>query len=267
MRFDRDPDSGLMLPRERRIELARRGLCAIGAGPAFFVDGGPAPETDPDYASRVAGLHMDGAPGYTGPSLTDNSTYASAGWSISTNTLSDAQSKFGGGSLYLNGSTSYAAHAHDNRFCPAAADFYFDLWFRPDSLMDGSTTQVSLASKWVVGNLGWLIDYHLGNLRLLIQDTVGGVYTFSTSTTFAAATWCNLRVGRTSGTARIWKDGTVLTSGAFAHDIFEASGADVRIGQVNATYFPGYIDDWRMYVGAGGGTTNYTPRTTAFPNS
>jgi len=173
--------------------------------------------------------------------------------------ISTAQSKFGGSSLYFNGT------AGDNVTLPAGsayrfgADFTVEMWF----YMNAFNTYSALYSTWPgsgTGSLEIQIRSAGGNT---IRTWYNSNSTFDSSTSLSTGQWYHLALTRSGTTVTRWlngtSDGTMTLSGQMGRD-----DETVKLGADGGTYtFDGYMDEIRITKGVARYTAAFTPPTTA----
>jgi len=208
-------------------------------------------------SETVLMLPFDGSNNDT--STTDRS---STGHSVTFNgdaKISTGQSKFGGSSLYLDGSDhlSLADHA-DWTF--GTDDFTWECWVRFSSVTSSgyylfaadSDSSGFFLFRWDGGGGGsgnWSYGY-----------TSGGN---NWADTLSADTWYHVAVVRSSGDIKVYRDG-VEKGSAWTHTTSLDANGGIHIGKSHSTeYMTGYIDDFRMTKGVARYTSNFTPATSS----
>lgn len=224
-------------------------------------------QTDPYWSSVSALLHMDGVDAST--SIADQTGglwTASGGANLKTDIF-----KFGASALRLDGIDSFVSGPSTTEFAFGTGDFTIEFWFYCGASLGGSTPQRVFSAKWGAGlSKSWLIDYYLGNLRCVVDDTSHSSHVTQAGSTFTSGTWYHIAWTRSSGTSYIFIDGTLMHSEAFAHDISESS-AQVLIGYKGdgsgSEYLTGRIDEFRITKGVARYTSSFTVQNSAFPSS
>ena len=180
-----------------------------------------------------------------GEDLTDASQYAR----VLTNsgvTVSDAQSKFGGKSLYFNGS-SYLA-INDINLLPAAGDFTIDWWEYRTASSEGSVVfHQPVKAK---DGTGTIFGYGYQNAVNIYMGNVSGSFNIAGQTSMGTEilnTWVHRAVVRKGSTFYLFADGvlqnTITSSAALARNITPYIG---RYDSGNYLYYKGYIDEFRI---------------------
>jgi hypothetical protein len=209
-------------------------------------------------------LNMDGS-GNTFTDFSGTSKTITVGGSA---TQSATQSKFGGSSLYLDGS-SWIGSSASAAFGMGTGDFTCEGWYYPTS---NSTTFANLF------NFG---DYTTGVLMRLAGSSTGGDWLFFAGrqlmsgtrlspTQVPANTWTHIALVRSSGVVSVYVNGSLFDQqSGVTSDI--GSSRTLTIGRAahNSTeYFTGYMDDIRITKGLARYTgATITVPTAAFPNS
>ncbi len=216
----------------------------------------PSPPVDP--VLTLALLHFDGANNST--VFTDSSPFNQT-VSVVTGTpkISTAMSKFGGSSLYLDGSSSIKIPNNANLNLGTGV-FTIEFWFYLLSLPSGSGT-VALLHK--AGSPQQQI-YISHPSPLLFSGFLYG--TIISTTPITAGAWYHVAVVRETENGVIKQyingvgEGTMLTSGSVDNTGDLAIGSWFNGGSNRVT---GYIDEFRIRKEAVY-TGNFTPPTSAF---
>jgi hypothetical protein len=208
-------------------------------------------------------LPFDGTNGATTTSdlSNSNSTVAFNGNSQ----ISTAQSKFGGSSLYFNGT------AGDDVILPASsaylfsADFTIEMWFYMVALNSYSVLYATYAGS-TAGSIEIQLRSSISN-KIRMYYNAGN--TFDSSTSISTGQWYHWAITRSGTTVTHWlngvSDGTMTLSGDMGR-----SNSDLYFGSWNSAtdyVFNGYIDDVRVTNGVARYTSTFTPPTTAHSTS
>jgi hypothetical protein len=231
---------------------------------ALLMIGGASGATDPDYASVVLLMHMDGANG--GTSFVDEKGHTCT--AVGSATTSTIQQKWGSASAKfgsLPSAITVASSSGDMVF-GSGIDYTIEMWVYPTSFSD-------YQSIFSTG------DYNTTQLTLRINPS-GYVEAFygsggsilTTSNALTANAWHHIAVCRSSGGAvtGIYVDGVRDALWSLS---FDASANSPRIGSIlvsGTEFFPSlsYIDDLRVTKAVARYTgSSYTVPTAAFPNS
>lgn len=169
--------------------------------------------------------------------------------------ISTTQSKFGGSSLYLNGS-SWLTIGNTNRFTETG-DFCIEFWFYgPSNPYSGLVTQ---GSSYSVFN-ALTIMTHAGS-GSYVGDVINGSFYWVMGGTnvIPANTWTHVAYSRSGTTCRVFINGSLVEITTLAVNTLTCD-TPLSIG-----YGPtwgnciGYIDDLRITVGVPRYTANFTP--------
>mgnify|MGYP000149068745 CR=1 FL=1 len=175
--------------------------------------------------------------------------------------ISKVQSKFGGSSMYFDGTGDYLRILPSANFALETGDFTIEAWIYLVSLSNDSC----------------IIDGRDGTGTvvkplLFVQQTLGYTYFVNGAGRIQAGTpvlnsWKHIAVVRSSGTTKMYIDGTQTGSAYTDSNNYLTCG--FRIGYFNdgtsTTGFNGYIDDLRITKGYARYTANFTPPPTALP--
>lgn len=213
--------------------------------------GGP---TDPDWGSVRLLLHFDGANGSTtftdvrGHTFTPNNSAD----------LSSAQARFGATSGRLD-STRYIISTATSDQGLASGPFCIEMWVYLNSIS-------GLKSLWTTRHNGSVSTYAYINGSSILTSVSGWG---SASGVLTAGAWHHLAFTRDgSNNLRMFVDGVVVdtSTGGPTHtgDVSWRLGFDAAT--VNQS-FNGYMDDFRLTVGAARYTAGFTPPAAAFPDS
>lgn len=208
-------------------------------------------------ANTVLLLHMDG-----GETLTyfpdDNGVRAPVGARTNNSaTTSITQSKFGGSSAYMNGSSFI--------ICPGnftqTGNFTFECWVRRSSIT-GTHSIISIGAE----STGRQQLRSNGANFQLDGFSTSGVDILQTGTSYAANTWYHLAVVRNDSTVTLYQNGTSIGSASYSGTFGQSS--NLYIGGDPAGSFimtEGYVDEVRVSNSARY-TANFTAPTTPFTN-
>jgi len=181
--------------------------------------------------------------------------------------ISTAQSKFGGSSIYFDGTGDYlgsnAATSPSELYAFGTGDFTIECWIRFDFL---NSVQIIYDSRPSSTQGAYPCIYL--NSDGTIRFFVSGVDRI-TSSGVLANTWYHLAVSRSGTSTRMFIDGTQTGSTYTDSTLYLNASGRPWIGLnafTTATQgLTGYIDDFRVTKGFARYTANFTPPTTAFP--
>lgn len=172
------------------------------------------------------------------------------------------QSVFGGASAYFDGSGDFISFA-DSPDWDLPGDFTIHFRIRPTTI----NTYHYLIGRWQnANNSSWAIELNSsGYLKLLI----GNSYYYTSSSTLSINNWYHIAVTRSSGSLRIFINGTLTGSAATINNNFSTS-LPLTIGteqQSGGTFYAGYMDDLVMVKGVALWTANFTPPASGLKDS
>ena len=166
--------------------------------------------------------------------------------------ISTAQSKFGGGSMYFDGTGDYLTMSNNPNINLDSGNFTIEMWLYPT----GDTQNFSLFGK-------------AGSFELKCDTNrwvwfAGGTNVFVTNGNLAPAnTWKHIALVRNGTTTTLYIDGTAYTQGTSANAVTNTNPLTIGAG-AGGTY-TGYINDFRFTKGYARYTATFTPATSAFP--
>jgi len=164
----------------------------------------------------------------------------------------------------FNGSTDYISAPSNAAFTLGTGDFTIEAWIYPAS---NSAIQgvIGLADSGSLGSFGFF--YNIGAGPSIVAgkigfSNVGGTLVISTGTV-SANTWTHVAFSRASGSLKIFFNGVLDSTTAFADN---STKTVCTIGRpystLNQDYFPGYVSNARIVKGTAVYTSNFTPSTT-----
>jgi hypothetical protein len=215
---------------------------------------------DQYYNSCSILLHLNGSNGST--TFVDNSpnnlTVTGAGASIST-----AQSKFGGASAVFSGGNAITWPA-SNLFAYRLLPFTVEFWVYPNSV---SSEYIYAQTR--SGDNYFLIGISSGTLYLTFGS--GGGSSISGGS-ISTGTWTNIAVvreGTGTNQTKLYINGTQVAAGTCNYDFSDTTFTPTlgRYTHTSAYVYNGYVDEFRITKGIARYTSNFTPRTSEFPNN
>jgi len=214
--------------------------------------------TDPYWANVTYLLVGNGANGTT-TNIIDSSSIGATLTLTGSPVISTAQSKFGSGSLYVNGSSYVSGPTISSYTFPG--DFTVEAWVYIVSYQLGPLLAVGTYDNgvWLRSNTG--TECSINNTFF----TLSGSY----SSIFPLNTWLHVAITRSGTTGRLFVQG-ILKSSITVSGIVNTTGKPVVIGisPHNLTeYTNDYTYDFRVTKGVARYTANFTPPTAAFPTS
>ena len=174
--------------------------------------------------------------------------------------ISTTQSKFGGSSMYFDGSGDYLVTPSSPVNTLGSGDFTVEFWAYPSNTSSAYRALVS-SENYNGATGGWSIYQNGTSIEVWL--TSGQVINATSALT--ATTWQHVALSRASGTVRLFVNGT---SAGSASSSAEWTGQRIFIGDNNVSgtdyFFNGYLDDIRITRGFARYTANFTAPTSAF---
>lgn len=235
---------------------------SVQAAPATF-GGNPAVDVsspfDPYYSKLSLLMHMNGANGSTNfVDVLGHSAVSIYG----APTLSTAQSKFGGSSLSLNGSSGIIySNGGSADFSLGTADFTQEAWVYPTAR---STVSVVIGNVSGPGNGG--ISLYVNGLGGITSSTFSTSLISSANNLVPLNTWTHIAATRSGTVLTIWINGVNVGSINNLTSAWNFTDGACTIGcGLSAAGFTGYIDDVRITKGVARYKANFIPSANAFP--
>jgi len=201
---------------------------------------------------------------YDGTTINDMETVGNA-------QVSTVQSKFGGSSVYFDGSGDYLAAASSPNLSLASANFTLEMWMYHGT---GAyvTSQPLLTQNWSTtwGTNFWSL--HADHSSSTAGKFTFWVYNFNTgsspmlisTSTSKTSTWNHIAIVRNGNSFTMYVNGVSEATATFSGSMDGGGSWPIYIGGPNQAY-DGYIDDFRLTRGVARYTSNFTPPTQAFP--
>lgn len=215
------------------------------------------------YWSSVASLlHFNAADGATTFTDQKGRTWTARGGAQ----IDTAQSKFGGSSLYLNGSDA----AIDS---PAGSDIYIsggtftaECWFRETA----TTTAAQIMGQHSVSgetDSSWILYSDSGLLKCAVYSG-GSTFTATASGSHTLDAWHHVAAVLSGGTLTLYLDG--VSVGSVGSVTTPNENGVLRIGATGTTgtsllyYFSGWVDEARLTIGVARYAGTFTPSASEF---
>ena len=204
---------------------------------------------DPNYSSVSLLLN--------GNAFTDSSSYGHTVTANGDAQISTAQSKFGGASMYFDGSGDYLTLSASAEFL-FPGDHTIECWIH----WDGTYVDVG-RNIYGTGNSGSLDQFGIFSGLGLYW---GGVYNNVSSNYPPINQWAHVAASRQGSTIRLFINGVLTASGTQSASIGSSTGSAYVGNRADLFHpFKGYIDDLRITKGVARYTSNFTPPTAQLP--
>jgi hypothetical protein len=231
----------------------------------------PAVDTNPDpyFYSTSLLLHFDES--HNSTNIVDSSYLPKTSTAQGDAKISIARNKFGGSSMYFDGSGDYVTIPDHPGFDFGAEDFTIEYWeYRTDST---SGRSVMCRTNTDQGYNPFLIGYAANNRvrAYFCQDPNYDNWNIASEMDMGAISlnnWVHYAVVRQGNTLRTYQNGTQITTRSSSGRIATGTGP-LNIGRYhNTAFYAGYLDDIRITRGVcryPDGTI-FTPPTLPFSN-
>ena len=207
-------------------------------------------------------IHADGADAST--AFYDFSNSAHAITTVGTAQVDTAQSKFGGASLLVNGSTDYLTAPDNADWYFGTSNFTIDCWVR----WNNNSGYQYICGQYEDANNRWFVGLYSGNLAIYFEDGGVDLGFYTVAFTPTVGTWYHLAFEREGTGASIFIDGvsqTLTTGTAFGTNDVGDIASVLYVGrETPAAYLNGWIDELRISKGIARWTANFTPPTRAY---
>jgi hypothetical protein len=190
-----------------------------------------------------------------------NSLYAFKDYSVNprtitvngNTTISAAQSKWGNGSSYFDGSGDYITTPYTSDFDWWLTDYTIEMWVYP--LNYGRQIPYLIGKIQGINNF-W--SFGLDNLNRVAFYFHGGTGVKYTSQVMPLNAWSHIAMTKTSEGFYLWangvRSGPWSTSGAYS-----STSAPLSMGVYDSSSYNGHIQDLRVTKGVARYTANFTP--------
>lgn len=190
--------------------------------------------------------------------------------------ISTAQSKFGGSSMYFDGTGDYLSTPSSPQYSFGTGDFTIEFWMYSNNVSGVSQLgmfQMSDTAGGIKASLLNQMGIYQGAtapsgtaLSGSIIASINNTFVGATTAVLTTSTWYHIALVRSSGTVNLYVNGTSVGSASITSAI---NGPYIGIGGFYSTsfLFNGYIDDLRVTKGYARYTANFTPPTAALPTS
>jgi hypothetical protein len=221
---------------------------------------------DPHFANVSLLLHFTGSSGST--SIVDSSPNAFSVTRNGSAQISTAQSRFGGSSLLLNGTSDSIVLPPSAAFNFGSGDFTIELWLRFASLSGGQ--RIAGGDVQSGGAFNWAIYKAVGSSELMFLMGDGSSPWNMGSTTFGsvlANQWYHVALVRSGNTFTGYLDGVAGGNFSSSGSLVTNNSNGPHFGFATGDYFNGHLDEIRITKGIARYTANFTPPTAPFPDA
>ncbi|MGQ0708688.1 MAG: LamG domain-containing protein [Rhodoferax sp.] len=217
---------------------------------------------DPHLSGVVLLLHADGTDAST--SIVDSSP-TSKTLSVSGNArISTAQSKFGGSSLYFDGSGDRVQSPDHADFDFGSGDFTVEFWMCPDTV---TGTRVLIDRGDYSNYTPWLISQDNAALGFTCCNATYNAWAvaFSSANLLVAGVWCHVAAVRAGSTFKLFHNGIEVGSATYAGSLGTKT-MPLGIGRTanNYYHYAGYLDEIRITKGVARYLGNFVPPSAPF---
>jgi hypothetical protein len=178
--------------------------------------------------------------------------------------ISTAQSKFGGASMYFDGTGDYLQSPSSPQFS-FDGDITIEAWIYP-SVLSGSTAY-AICGTHSGANDGKTEFYVYGTGRIAV-GRVGVNEIASATGIISTGTWYHVAAVRSGSTTTVYVNGVSVASGTTA--VWSTGASPIYVAYFNPSNgatWNGYIDDLRITRGVARYVQPFTPPTQAFQTS
>ena len=227
----------------------------IGTGSYSTASSSVTPVTDSLFSSVGLLLHFDG----TGSTITDSSGTPKTVTGAATQ--SATQSKFGGKSLYLDGTTKLSS-AYNSAWA-FSGDFTIEYFVNYSA--HGTYGGMLSCCQPSGATTGWQIIFNSSSNNIL---TEGSGWSFTSSSALPANQWNHVALVRSGSAITLYINGSSVGSATYSGSV-DSGNQSLLIGteRGGAQYMTGYIDELRITSAARYTGSSFTVPTAVFPNS
>lgn len=222
-------------------------------GPILPVSGGN------DLYTRLL-LHGNGTNGST--SILDSSQSARSVTVAGNTHIDTAQSKFGGASIYFDGTSDYLSVNDTTAFSFNLSDFTIDFWYKPNLL--GTQLLLDFRASGVNVQQGIQLSTD-GSIQYL---TNGATRILSAPNALMVGNWHHIAVTRASGTTRLFVNGAMVGGTYADSQNYVTTASRPIIGAMGFTLGSfsanGWMDELRISKGVARWSSNFNPWTNAY---
>jgi len=182
--------------------------------------------------------------------------------------ISTTQSKFGGSSIFFDGTGDQLTFLNNPLFAFFTGNFTVECWLYPQSSGGQSVMNYSNGQS-SNSNFAWeMYQVNGTTIQFSICDSDSATGYTASSTGLSINSWNHIAAVRNGNTMSIYVNGVVggTTVSVTGVSVFNKSTATLKVSGYNnaTTMYTGYIDDLRVTNGYARYTTNFTPTTSTF---
>jgi uncharacterized protein (DUF427 family) len=170
--------------------------------------------------------------------------------------ISTAQSKFGGSSMYFDGTGDWLISRTNSALSVGSGNFTIEFWV----YLTGSGTNSFVDTRVANDAAGVLIQTDTSRYLRLFTNGSGQI---TDTVALTQNQWVHVALVRSSTTTTLYKDGTSIGTYSDSNN-YNAGGITVGSNFGLTTPMTGYIDDLRITKGYARYTANFTPPTAPF---
>lgn len=172
--------------------------------------------------------------------------------------ISTTQSKFGGSSMYFDGTGDYLTIPSSQNFNFGTGNFTVEFWYRTAA----TGTHTIIDNNYATAP-NFTVQPASGSMKLYIN---GSSTILTESSTHSANVWYHYAFVRSGSTITMYRDGTSVASATYSGAVGNGAVAMYIGGSTGGGgyYVNGYIDDLRITKGVARYTANFTAPTAPF---
>ncbi len=221
---------------------------------------------DPNYSSVSLLLNGNGTNGST--TFTDSSSYGHTVTPAGNAQISTTQSKFGGASMYFDGSGDYLSIPSSNSFNFGSGDFTVEFWIYFNNL-SGFKNIINKRSN--TSSFQWIWFSTFDNSLVVYITSNGSSWDIASNLNFGIVTtgqWYHIALVRNGTEIACYVNGTKSANTATTSSSINFGSENLLVGgDVSLYQTNGYIDDLRITKGVARYTSNFTPPTAQLPGA
>jgi hypothetical protein len=180
--------------------------------------------------------------------------------------ISTTQSKFGGSSMYFDGTGDWLIGRGSDLYNFGSGDFTIEFWM--NSTQTAARTMVAYSDSGGASNTNWGVFINLPTAdKVGFYASDGSTYQVSgavSTTSINDGNWHFITITRSGSTFRLFVDGVIEDTETWSGAI-SSTVRSIRVGDNGgSTPYEGYIDDLRITKGYARYTANFTAPTAPF---